>query len=104
MAGDVAAAIEAANARAVERMLAADPVLLDVAVAGDVIEGLEGRTILHAGPPIAWPDMCGPLRGAIAGAIVLEGWAGDLDKAAELAASRRRSPSIPTTTSMPSGR
>ena len=86
MAGDVAAAIEAANARAVERMLAADPVLLDVAVAGDVIEGLEGRMILHAGPPIAWPDMCGPLRGAIAGAIVLEGWAGDLDKAAELAA------------------
>ena len=87
MAGDVAAAIEAANARAVERMLAADPVLLDVAVAGDVIEGLGGRTILHAGPPIAWPDMCGPMRGAIAGAIVLEGWAGDLDKAAKLAAA-----------------
>ncbi len=87
MAGDVAAAIEAANARAVECMLAADPVLLDVAVAGDVIEGLGGRTILHAGPPIAWPDMCGPMRGAIAGAIVLEGWAGDLDKAAELAAA-----------------
>ena len=87
MAGDVAAAIEAANARAVERMLAADPVLLDVAVAGDVIEGLEGRMILHAGPPVAWPDMCGPMRGAIAGAIVLEGWAGDLDKAAELSAA-----------------
>ena len=33
------------------------------------------------------PDMCGPMRGAIAGAIVLEGWAGDLDKAAELAAA-----------------
>ena len=89
MAGDVAAAIEAANARAVERMLAADPVLLDVAVAGDVIEGLGGRMILHAGPPVAWPDMCGPMRGAIAGAIVLEGWAGDLDKAAGLAAAGR---------------
>ena len=87
MAGDVAAAVEAANARAVERMLAADPVLVDVAVAGDAIEGLGDRTVLHAGPPIEWPDMCGPLKGAVAGAIVLEGWAADLEDAAELAAS-----------------
>ena len=63
MAGDVAAAVEAANTRAVERMLAADPVLVDVAAAGDAIEGLEDRTILHAGPPIGWPDMCGPAEG-----------------------------------------
>ena len=67
-------------------MLAADPVLADVAVAGEAIPGLGDRTILHAGPPIDWPDMCGPMKGAIAGAIVLEGWAGDLDAAAELAA------------------
>ena len=85
--GDVAAAVEAANARAVERMLAADPVLVDVVIAGDAIEGLENRTVLHAGPPIDWPEMCGPLKGAVAGAIVLEGWAGDLDAAAELAAA-----------------
>ncbi len=85
--GDVAAAVEAANARAVERMLAADPVLVDVAVAGDAIAGLGDRTILHAGPPIEWPDMCGPLKGAVAGAIVLEGWAADLGEAAELAAA-----------------
>ncbi len=87
MAGDVAAAVDAANARAVERMLAADPVLVDVAVAGDAIAGLGDRTILHAGPPIEWSDMCGPLKGAIAGAIVLEGWAADLDSASELAAA-----------------
>ena len=86
MAGDVAAAVEAANARAVDRMLAADPVLVDVAVAGDAIEGLEDRMVLHAGPPIAWSDMCGPLKGAVAGAVVLEGWAADLDEAAALAA------------------
>jgi hypothetical protein len=30
--------------------------------------------------------MCGPMRGAIAGAIVLEGWADDLESAARLAA------------------
>lgn len=87
MAGDVPVAIEAANARAVERMLAADPVLVDVAVAGEAIAGLDDRIVLHAGPPIAWPDMCGPLKGAIAGAIVLEGWAGDLGAAAELASA-----------------
>ena len=35
------------------------------------------RRILHAGPPIAWADMCGPQQGAIAGAILYEGWADD---------------------------
>jgi hypothetical protein len=43
--------------------------------------------ILHAGPPIGWERMCGPLRGAIQGAIVLEGWAPDLAAAEKLAAS-----------------
>ena len=33
------------------------------------------RLILHAGPPIAWPAMCGPMRGAVLGAVLLEGWA-----------------------------
>ena len=45
------------------------------------------RTILHAGPPIEWPDMSGPLRGAVLGAAVYEGLAGDLDEAERLAAS-----------------
>src|SRR6185295_18754791 len=49
--------------------------------------GLGDRVILHAGPPIAWERMCGPLRGAVAGAIVFEGWAADLEAAAALAAS-----------------
>ncbi|MGI9335402.1 MAG: DUF1116 domain-containing protein [Gammaproteobacteria bacterium] len=66
-------------------MLAAEPVLVDIQPAADVIEGLEDRTILHAGPPIGWDDMCGPMRGAVAGAIVLEGWAPDLESAARMA-------------------
>jgi len=33
------------------------------------------RMILHAGPPIEWRRMCGPMRGAIVGAILYEGWA-----------------------------
>ena len=79
--------VEAANALAVERMLAADPVLVDVRPAGEVIDGLEDRMILHAGPPIEWARMCGPMRGAVAGAIVLEGWAPTLEAATALVAS-----------------
>ena len=79
--------VEAANALAIERMLAADPVLVDVRPAGEVIGGLEDRMILHAGPPIEWARMCGPMRGAVAGAIVLEGWAPTLEAATALAAS-----------------
>ena len=79
--------VEAGNAAAVERMLAAEPVLVDVRPAGEVIAGLDDRMVLHAGPPIEWERMCGPMRGAVAGAIVLEGWAPSLDAAIELAAS-----------------
>ena len=77
--------IEKANREAVERIFAGDPVLLDVRPVADAIAGLEDRVILHAGPPIAWQDMCGPLRGAVAGAAVLEGWAKDLAEAERLA-------------------
>ncbi|MGQ0662816.1 MAG: DUF1116 domain-containing protein [Pseudomonadota bacterium] len=79
--------IETANREALERMFAADPVLIDVRPAGEAIAGLGARMILHAGPPIAWARMCGPLRGAIAGAIVFEGWAPDLLAAERLAAA-----------------
>src|SRR5262245_39031008 len=44
------------------------------------------RTILHAGPPIEWARMCGPMQGAIVGAILLEGWADDSESAQRLAA------------------
>ena len=82
------AAIAAANREAVARMLAAEPVLIDVVPASHAMPALgEGKTILHAGPPIAWDRMCGPMQGAIAGAIVFEGWAGDLATAAALAAA-----------------
>jgi hypothetical protein len=76
-----------ANAEAMRRMLDADPVLVDVRTAGDVIPALGERVILHAGPPIQWSRMCGPLRGAIAGAIVYEGWASSLEEATRMAAA-----------------
>lgn len=81
--------IEAANEDALQRMLAADPVLIDVRRADEVISNLGDHMLLHAGPPITWERMCGPMRGAIAGAIVLEGWAADLRQAEALADSGR---------------
>lgn len=78
--------VDAANDEALSRLLAAEPVLIDVVPAGDVIPALrERRMILHAGPPVEWARMCGPMRGAIAGAIVFEGWASTLDEATALA-------------------
>ena len=79
--------IEQANAEALRRILAAEPVLCDVRRAGELIAELDADTlILHAGPPLDWQGMCGPLRGAICGAIVFEGWAADLAAAEALAA------------------
>lgn len=79
--------VDRANAQALRRMLKGDPVLIDVVPAAQAIPVLEGRVLLHAGPPITWDRMCGPMRGAVTGALVFEGWADDLEAAAALAAS-----------------
>ena len=79
--------VEAANREAFARYLAARPVLVGPATASEVVPGLGDGMILHAGPPIAWDDMCGPMRGGILGAIVHEGWAGDIAAAETLAGS-----------------
>ena len=80
--------IQTSNKEALDRMLAAEPVLADVRRAGELIPALDaGRLLLHAGPPIEWARMCEPLRGAICGALVFEGWAADLAAAEALAAS-----------------
>jgi hypothetical protein len=78
--------IEAANREALQRMLAGTPILKDVIPAADAIPALKDRMILHAGPPIEWARMCGPMRGAIMGIAVFEGWAPDLETAAGMAA------------------
>jgi len=79
--------IEEANAEAVRRMLAGDPVLVDVIPASEAIPDLKPGMILHAGPPIGWDRMCGPMRGAVAGIAVYEGWASDLADADAKAAA-----------------
>ncbi|MEZ0239818.1 MAG: DUF1116 domain-containing protein [Chloroflexota bacterium] len=78
--------IAAANAEAVQRLLAAQPMLTDVLPAAQAL-GLGERHILHSGPPIEWPRMAGPVQGAVIGAILFEGWAATPEAARDLAAS-----------------
>ena len=77
--------IAQANDEVLGRFLSGDPVLLDVIPAGEAMPDLVERRILHAGPPIAMSEMCGPMRGAITGIACFEGWARDLDDAERLA-------------------
>ncbi len=81
-------AIDAANARVVEAIVAARPVLVDVALSAlEAVPGMTPTTILHAGPPVAWENMAGPMRGAVIGALIYEGLADSEAAAVALAAS-----------------
>lgn len=62
--------IDDANATAVRRVLDAAPALVGVGRAGDVIPGMGEDLLLHAGPPITWDRMSGPVRGAVIGALL----------------------------------
>lgn len=65
--------IDQANRTAIERMMAARPRLVGVASAREAIADFPDHLLLHAGPPIEWPRMSGPLRGAVIGALLYEG-------------------------------
>ncbi|WP_428776430.1 DUF1116 domain-containing protein [Vibrio sp.] len=84
---DVAEKIEAANQEAVKRIIDSHPVLVGYERAIDVVPGMTKTTILHAGPPVCWEDMNGPMKGAVTGALIFEGLASNLDEAFKLAAS-----------------
>ncbi|MCP4201571.1 MAG: DUF1116 domain-containing protein [bacterium] len=68
-------------------MIGARPILKTIARASDVIPALQERRLLHAGPPIEWQRMSGPMRGAVIGAAIFEGWADNQAAAEELASS-----------------
>ncbi len=79
--------IDEANERAVAKILAVKPALVDIKTAKDVIPGMTGHTILHSGPPIRWERMSGPTKGAVWGALIYEGLAKDQKEADKLASS-----------------
>lgn len=76
--------IDNANAAAVKRMIEARSVLTGLGRALDLIPGMHEDLLLHAGPPIAWANASGPLRGALIGALIFEGRADDEEEAAAL--------------------
>jgi hypothetical protein len=73
---------QAANRQALEAMLAAGAVLVDVRPASAALGLLPGQ-FLHAGPPLEWARASGPMRGALIGAMLLEGLAADPEEAEE---------------------
>jgi hypothetical protein len=81
--------IDDANATAIRRVLDAAPVLVGVGRARDVIPDLADDLLLHAGPPIIWDRMSGPMRGAVIGALLYEGRAKSEDDAVALVESGR---------------
>ena len=79
--------IEDANKKALEIIQNAQPTLVGMGIARDTVPGMHDKLVLHAGPPITWEKMSGPLRGAVVGGLIYEGLASNPDEAAELAAS-----------------
>lgn len=79
--------IDEANQVAVQRIKEAHPFLVGMGTALEVIPGMHENLILHAGPPVDWEDMCGPMQGAVIGALLFEKRAKDEDEARRLAAS-----------------
>lgn len=79
--------IQQANRTATSRLVECQPVWTDIVTAETALTLETDRTILHAGPPITWENMSGPLRGAVLGAITYEGWAETIEEAEQLAKS-----------------
>lgn len=67
------------NKKVTEKMKNAQPFLVDVVPAKSVIPELNDSqmTLLHAGPPITWSEMTGPMKGSCLGAALFEGWGKD---------------------------
>ncbi len=64
-----------ANRDAFERMTSADPVLVDVQPAIDIVPGLKPNMILTSGPGLPWADYVGGQREGIIGGALYEGLA-----------------------------
>jgi len=79
--------IKQANEECIKRIEEGNAIWADLRLARDVVPGMDDYTVFHAGPPVAWENMCGPMRGAIIGASMFEGWAKTPDEAIALAGS-----------------
>lgn len=72
---------EQANTQAFERITSAEPVLVDVRPAVDVVPGMTPQTILTSGAPLKWDDYYNGQRNAVLGGALFEGLANDFEEA-----------------------
>jgi hypothetical protein len=79
--------IDAVNQSVLERLCEAQPMLVGIALARDVIPGMRPHLVLHAGPPIAWENMANAMRAAVCGGLLLEGLCDTIEEAEALAGS-----------------
>jgi Protein of unknown function (DUF1116) len=77
----IKSSIENANKLAMEKMKTSKPFLVDIKPAIEVFKNMNKNSISHAGPPIEWERMCGPMRGAVVATMIYEGLAGNWDEA-----------------------
>lgn len=75
-----------ANREAFARIAAAEPYLTDVVQACEVVPACARNepVVFHSGPDVEWSDMCGPMKGAVLGVCVYEGWVETLEQAEDL--------------------
>lgn len=85
------ATINEANAAVIAEIRKARPHLVDVRPAGECIPALaEGPVLMHAGTDIEWSAMTGPMKGAVIGACLFEGWVKTAAEAEVFAAEKVR--------------
>ena len=75
-----------ANLKAAAAMQSADPRIVDICPACEVIPVMEKMTLLHAGPPVDWQNMPEIQRGAVIGALLYENWVKTPEEAVRMAA------------------
>ena len=63
--------IDEANRAVIDKIVSSAPFLNDVVPAKSVIEELNGKVLLHAGPPIKWENMTSPMQGSCIGASII---------------------------------
>lgn len=79
--------INEANQAVIDRIMSAQPYLIDVVSAKSVIKELNKKALLHAGPPLKWDQMTEPMKGSCYGAVIYEGWATNEQEADNLLSS-----------------
>lgn len=74
--------INEANNLCANKIMESHPFLVDIDQAIKVIPGMKNDMLIHGGfPSLKWKKMTGPMKGAVIGAMIYEGWASSKEEA-----------------------